>query len=221
MSSSPLPKQHLGILLLLLLVGIGTVALGIMRYNRIFFVSQQPVATQETQTIGTIPIIAADPILGNKAAPITVIGFEDFLCDTCRRQHGYISELLVQYPDTFKFIWKDFSIVNLPEQSELVHIFGYCMNAQDLFEPYADQVFASYLDVSSSALQSMTETLGADMNALESCVNSLLPSEHLDKVKLLASALNIQQAPTFFVNGKQIQTPQSLTEWRAVLQLRN
>lgn len=214
-----LPKKHTLLLLLAAVVAIGLTTLSVFRYRSALYLNVQQAPDEQIPEFDLIPISTNDPVLGALNAPITVIGFEDFLCDTCRQQHQFITELVRQYPDQVKFIWKDFSIVTIPQESYRAHEFGYCMNRQDKFAEYQTAIFSTYTTLSDTQLFELSTNAGGDRDTLESCLASGQATAHIERSKLLAQALNLQQAPTFFVNGTQIQTPGSLSEWIMVLNL--
>lgn len=222
MQSIPLTKHQLfAISILIACCGL-LLFFSINRHNTTFFVAEKKQKESTTHTsIDIIPISSNDPILGSPAAPITVIGFEDFLCESCRTQNLLINQLLERYPAQVKFIWKDLPITTIPVSSEIAHIYGYCMHEQGLFEPYKTTVFNQIFTttLTSSELDPISTELGADMDALEACRNSQAPRTHIEKNTLLAQALQIQRVPTFFINGQQIQTPTSLNEWIGILGL--
>lgn len=216
MQSSPLTKHQLSAICILIFCCALLLFFSINRHNTTFFLAEKKQKESTTHTsIDIIPISSNDPILGSPTAPITVIGFEDFLCESCRTQNSLINQLLERYPAQVKFIWKDLPITTIPVSSEIAHIYGYCMHEQDLFEPYKTAVFNQIFTttLTSSELDPISNELGADMTALAACRNSNTPRSHIEKNKLLAQALQIQRVPTFFINGQQIQTPTSLNEW--------
>lgn len=173
---------------------------------------------QPIESISFIPLYESDPIIGNRGADITIVAFEDFLCESCRFQHTLLRQLLAEYPTRIKIVWKDLSITTIPQSSELIHVFGYCMNQQGRFESFTQAMFENYIDVNQSNLETITRELGANMNQLSQCLTDGEAYAHLDKNKSLARALQIQSVPTFFVDDVQIVAPKTFSEWQQVLQ---
>ena len=186
------------------------------QHNNLF---KQPEVTDPRTELTFIPLYEHDPVIGNPQAPITIVAFEDFLCDGCRAQNIMLEELSRTYPNDVKVIWKDLSIVTIPQSSELIHAYGYCLNEQRLFTPFKDTFFANYVTADQSTLDDIAEELGANARKLSSCLSEGSAYAHLDKNKTLARALNIQSVPTFFINDQQIVTPQSYREWVTTLGL--
>ena len=102
----------------------------------------------------------------------------------------------------------------------MIHVYGYCMNAQDKFDNFKNIVFSNVItSVTESLLDTMAQESGADMELLQTCISSEAPYTHIEKNRQLARALQIQRTPTFFVQETQIRTPGSLMEWKNVLQI--
>jgi protein-disulfide isomerase len=219
MQSSVLHTKHIIVLGVLVVITSILVFTSIKTYRTTLNLNQDKEQTDDSQDeLDIIPISSNDPIQGVRTAPITIIGFQDFLCETCRVQTSYIKELLQKYPTQVKFIWKDLSISTIPASSEMIHIYGYCMNKQQKFEAFKTAIFSEVItSVTQPLLDTLAQSQGADMNVLLACVNSTEPFEHIEKNKQLARALQIQRTPTFFVNGTQIQIPASVFEWEQIL----
>ena len=218
MQQRQLTLKPLMILGALLIITVGLLVFSVRIYNKTLHLDKKNNQPKAQAELDIIPISVNDPIQGNPAAPITIIGFEDFLCEACRTQHTLISEILASYPTQAKFIWKDLSISTIPNNSELIHVYGFCMNEQGYFDAYKDIVFSNIIpSVTPTLLDTIAREAGANMETLVACTQSEAPYTHLNKNKQLARALNIQSTPTFFVQGKQITTPKSILEWKSVL----
>lgn len=190
------------------------------RYQQTFSQSiTKPADSSEDQreTLSFIPLFASDPILGDSTTPIRIVTFEDFLCPNCRSQQQFLRQLLEDYPEQVHIVWKDLPIVTLPYDSTIVHAYGYCANEQGLFAQFHKQ--ASEIVVPTEALlSSILTTIDVNQNRFDACLESNRPRDHFEKNKLIATALNIQRVPIFFINDTQISTPQSYVEWTQLIE---
>jgi len=80
-----------------------------------------------------IPLYPEDPIIGSPKAPITIIAFEDFSCESCNQQSAMLEDLINKYPNKFKVIWKGLPITEFPYSSITSEKYGYCANKQNKF----------------------------------------------------------------------------------------
>lgn len=190
------------------------------QYNQTFSQSLTKKTTSdtgETNTVPFIPLFEADPILGDQTTPIRIVTFEDFLCPNCKLQQQFLRQLIEEFPDTVHIIWKDTPIVTLPYDSTLVHMYGYCANEQQRFAEFHERA-TNIIIPTESLLSEIASDIGVNQNRLTTCLQSTRPLDHFEKNKLVATALNIQSVPIFFINDKQIPTPQSYVAWTQLIE---
>lgn len=170
-----------------------------------------------SSTIATIPILSGDPILGSKKAPKTIIVFEDFGCPACADQMRTLQALMEKHPNKLRVIWKGLSITRIPYSSETAHTYGFCLNEQQQFAPFAEQIFAQSDSLSDDTIQTALGSLPIDQNTLSACLSSARPGTYLETTKAIAEALGIQSLPAVFVDNKQVTPPQFLEGWETLL----
>lgn len=171
---------------------------------------------------GLIPLFPDDPIIGNKKAPITIIGFEDFGCPACKINLEVIDELIKKYPKNIKFVWKGLAVNRFPYSSEKAQSYAYCANQQGFFAEFKKFAFANNENLSEGILKTIVSQIdGLDKNKFNECLESDTLDTYFKNTELLAKVLNIQSVPTIFVNNKQIEPPGILEGWETFLKLNN
>lgn len=188
------------------------------------FIQYEPQTPAETETLTTntgvqIPIYPDDPVLGSKKAPISIIAFEDFGCDGCRTQSALINSMMQKYPNKIKVIWKGLVVTKFPVPTDLAHQYGFCANKQGKFNEFSQLAFANGNNLTQTILDAIAKEIKLDDKDLAECLNSGAVASYMSKNEQLGMALNIQSVPTFFLNNKQINPPQILEGWEAVLGL--
>ncbi|MCF6276764.1 MAG: DsbA family protein [Candidatus Magasanikbacteria bacterium] len=156
-----------------------------------------------------------DPILGNKKSPITLVAFEDFSCPACSTQSKMLDDILLQYPNSIKIIWKSIST----HKSELANNYAYCANKQRKFAEFKNLAFANQNNLNIDILNIISETIELNETKLNKCLASGEAEIYNQKNRDLATILHVQAVPTFFLNDVQLQTPKSRDEWKNVLGL--
>ena len=210
-------SPHIPIILAIFSITILLFGIKLYQYKSIF--KSAPIENDNTsEALSFIPLYAEDPILGNKKAPLSIIAFEDFLCEGCRIQHTYLKQLVEEYPDKVHIIWKDLPIHEVPAPSQIIHEYAFCANEQDAFAAFSSELFLNYI-TTEAQLQDLVEQLSLKQSKIDKCLASGRPEQHIEKNKQIARALNIQSAPTFFINDTQITTPQSYVAWKNLLSL--
>jgi protein-disulfide isomerase len=59
----------------------------------------------------TIPVTDADPSVGDKEAPVTLVVFGDYECPHCRSANALVAELAAEYgPSRLRVVWKHFPL---------------------------------------------------------------------------------------------------------------
>lgn len=167
----------------------------------------------------TVPLLPEDPILGNKKAPVTLIAFEDFSCEGCEAQSKLLDEVIQKYPNKLKIVWKGSPVTKFPYDSRPAHIYSYCMNEQGKFAEWKQLAFTNSRNLSAALLPTLRDQISINTKKFETCLNSAAPEEYIKKTEEIAQSLNIQSVPTFFVDNKQIQPPQTAEGWITFLQL--
>ncbi len=166
-----------------------------------------------------IPIFPDDPIVGSKKAPINIIAFEDLGCDGCKLQSELFNKLLATYPGKIKITWKSLTVTKFPVSTERAHDYAYCANEQKKFKEFKEMAFANTNNLSEQILQIITTQTELDEKKLDKCLSSGRPQLYKEKTESLAKLLNIQAVPALFIDNKQIQTPHTIEEWKALLSL--
>ncbi len=177
-------------------------------------------AKQKQDSTGLqIPIYPEDPIIGNHKAPLTLIAFEDFGCSHCQELSIILNQLLEKYPNKIKIIWKGLAVTQFPVPTDLAHEYAYCADREGKFSEFASFAFVNGDNLTEDTLKEINKSIGLKEKSAQECLESGLAKTHNQKNTMLATFLNIQSVPTMFFNNKQINPPNDLAGWQAVLGL--
>ena len=176
---------------------------------------------QEENANGTfsIPIYPEDPIIGSKKANKTIIAFEDFACEGCKIQFTLLDQLLSTYPNNVKIIWKGLPVSQFPNPSKIVHQYAFCVNQQNKFTEFQKLAFTNSDNLSTEILDIIINQIDIKQDNFRECLESEESVNYIEKTEQLGMLLNIQAVPTFFIDSKQITTPNSLEGWKTLLKL--
>ena len=161
---------------------------------------------------------AEDIIVGNKAAPKTIIAFEDIGCGRCQQQLGLFDDLLVKHPGQIKIVLKTLDVTRFPVSSAEAHKYLFCAESQNKFQNFKTAILDSK-QLDKNSLQ--TASLVSDLNqeALSGCLEAQKTTDYIAKNHQLAQTLGITAVPTIFINDQIIQEPLTLAGWESLLQL--
>jgi protein-disulfide isomerase len=210
-------KNKSVIFILILAIAFASFALfvNIVKYKPIY---GEETSNKEEEKLDFVPIFSEDPILGNKNAPKTIIAFEDFGCTRCKDQMDIFRQLMEEYPNQVKIIWKSLDSTKFPYSSELAHSYAYCANEQDKFAEFEKIVFESE-NISEESLKMYALDADLDKTKLTDCLSSERPKNYKEKNEQLADTIGIYSIPTIFINNKSVQEPLTLEGWKALLSL--
>ncbi len=177
---------------------------------------------------------AGRPVRGNPNAKVTIINYDDFECPFCARMHSTLmTEILPQYGDKIKIIYKDYPLSMHPWAKHAANDAN-CLakeNGQGYWE-FADYVHANQhaisgnqKDVQNSFNQLDHITLdigkknGADPARLQACIKA--QSDDSMKSSLAeGDSIGVSATPTVFVNGERLEGAVDVEEVKAALNQR-
>jgi protein-disulfide isomerase len=158
------------------------------------------------------------PSLGTPGAPVVLVAFGDFECPVCKTEAIMLRQnLLTAYPTQVRLYFKDFPIESLHPWAKPAAIAGRCVFRQNpaSFWSYFDWIYAHQADITAPNLKDkvMEWAKGEkdiDVLQLGRCIDTKATEAEVDKNLAEAHALDINAAPTLFINGRRI--PQSI-DW--------
>lgn len=219
-------KQQRNLLFIGLITLVGIVVLG--GIAAIGWQSTQTAANSANLPVqvATYPVPAnAEPngrAWGPKDAPITVIEYADYECESC----GYFAKNYEQvFTETFAGSGKvRFEIHNTPfhgENSQRASAAAYCAAEQNSFWPYHDSLFLNQpahgaQGFGAATLTSIAAKLNMDTGAFGTCLNSGKYAEQVTDDLAASRAAGVTGTPTFVVNGKTYVGPKSTAEFRRI-----
>lgn len=186
----------------------------VLRYEPLF-----PKDTGENKKDFIVPVLTDDPVVGLKRAAKTIVAFEDYSCASCNEFDIVLTQLITKYPTTVKVVWKGLPVTRFPYPSEPAIIYGYCAHKQNKFPEFKALAFSLSDQLSEATLKKIGNDIGLNAPDLETCVASPGAIGHVDQNKAIASLLNIQAVPTFFVNNKQVEVLPTVAAWEQALGL--
>ncbi|MCX6781007.1 MAG: thioredoxin domain-containing protein [Candidatus Magasanikbacteria bacterium] len=173
--------------------------------------TSQKTATTSTDTgplkIPTIKI--TDPQRGNEHAPLTIVYFADFGCESCAGTWPTIQALEAdpQFKNKLRFVFKDFPAHQtiFPESLEL-HKAARCAASMGKFWEFQAAAFSHVEDViinQPTLEKTITET-GLDSTKVHACIESPGIQSMIDDNFTEGQRLGIDTTPLFFIGEERI-----------------
>ncbi len=182
-------------------------------------VNNNLVTVPEKQTI-TSPIIStSSPVIGNPQAPVTIFEYSSFACPYSLKTQPIISDLLEKYKNKIKLVWKDLPTEDVYNQAMSAHLAARCAQEQGKFWPYADLLWQSQKDFSTSTLKSLAKKIKIDQNKFNSCFDTQKYQQLINNDESEAAGLLIPGTPHFYINNQEISGSDSLENFERIIQI--
>ena len=144
-----------------------------------------------------------DPSRGAASAPITIVEFSDFQCPFCTRAEDTIDQVLAQYGDRVRLVFRDFPL-SIHPLAEGAAIAADCAREQGKYWEMNRALYANQSKLSAPDLAATAATLGLDVERFNACMASPESRAEVAKDTADGQALGISGTPTFFINGVMI-----------------
>jgi protein-disulfide isomerase len=163
------------------------------------------------------------PSFGTQGAPVVVAEFSDFECPYCRQEAQTIRQnVLKTYPKEVHVYYMDFPLESLHPWAKAASIAGRCIFHQNApaFWDFHDWIFASQESITPDNLKSKVLEFAAGKVAadqLSTCMDTKATESEVDKTREIGRALNVDQTPTIFINGRRMVGASSWPDLQRVI----
>lgn len=149
------------------------------------------------------PQVMEEHTKGNHNAAVTIVEFSDFQCPYCRAVQPTLEQLMQEYPDDVKLIYRHFPLpshqyaMKAAEASE-------CAADQEKFWEYHDLLFENQDALHASALKDYAKRLGLNTTAFNACLDSGAMQQRIEIIVKNGVEKGVTGTPTFLINDKII-----------------
>lgn len=173
-----------------------------------------PGSTQQATTEGTpvktdALVRVHSPSLGKSTAPVTVVEFIDPACEGCRAFYPHVKRILAEHPDEARLVIRYVTFhgaisvegVRILESARRQGLFERVLDA--LME--AQPLWASHAGPDAAKAWEVARGAGLNMDLAREYVSSGAVDLMLEQEMADVRAVKIEQTPTFFVNGQELE----------------
>ncbi|MEW6749044.1 MAG: thioredoxin domain-containing protein [Candidatus Micrarchaeota archaeon] len=157
---------------------------------------------------------------GNPDAPVTIIEFGCFTCPYTGQAEITVHKILQDYNDTVYYVFKPFPLPNHANSYEIAEAV-LCASRQGKEAVLREEVFEQQQACSvdgSPAIEHLARGAGLDMEAFNACMSSGEVASELDRYIQQGKDAHIYATPTFFINGKPLVGPQTISQLSAAIE---
>jgi protein-disulfide isomerase len=149
-------------------------------------------------------VTADDHVRGRSDAPVTVLEYGDYECPYCRGAARDVRDMLARYPDTVRFVFRNFPITQLHPHAEQAAEAAEAAGAQGKFWEMYELLLqpSSRLDLGS--LLDYAAGLGLDVGRFRGAVTGHAHAAKIEQDVQDGVQDGVNATPKFYVNGERI-----------------
>jgi protein-disulfide isomerase len=173
--------------------------------------------TQNKNTGQTIqanaPAGATPPnMLGSPTASVTLEEFADFQCPSCGDKHPVMKQIQSMYGSRIKFIFRSFPLP-MHDKAYEAAVAAEAAGIQGKFWDMHNQLYTNQKAWSADpnykqAFADYAQKIGLDVDKFKDDMAGLQTKNRVDEDLKRGRAVNINQTPTLFINGKAVPYPE-------------
>ncbi len=145
------------------------------------------------------------PMLGDPNAPVKILVFSDFTCDSCRQASHSLEALRLENPGEIVVYYMH---LHNPqnEESRIAAMSSIAAHRQGMFWEMHDLLLYSNEKNTPERINQYAATLDLDLDQFQQDLRDPNLKERLERDLTQASNLSIYSTPTLFINGLRVST---------------
>src|SRR3989338_7412089 len=166
----------------------------------VFFMSKPEKLLEKSELIP-----AGSQIKGNTEASDYLVEFSDFQCPACGSFHPTVKAMVEENKDKLIFVYRHFPL-DQHAQALPAALAAEAAGEQGKFWEMHDYIFENQAALSEEMLLSAAEKLGLDKVKYEEAYKNKKYQEKVSKDLADGQRLGVNATPTFFLNGKKLNS---------------
>jgi Na+/H+ antiporter NhaA len=146
-----------------------------------------------------------DHIRGPIDAPVTLVEYGDYECPYCGQAEAIIRELLSDFGDDLRYVWRHLPLNDVHEHAQLAAEAAEAAAARGRFWEMHDLLFTHQDDLRPPRLRKDAEELGFDVEEVVDELRRRVYAPRIAEDVATADASGVSGTPTFFINGRRHQ----------------
>lgn len=172
-------------------------------------------------------ITPTDHIEGNIDAKVTMIEYSDFQCPACGSYYPVVQDLVKSFPQDLRLVYRNYPLLTVHDKAMLAARVAEAAAQQGKFWEMHDLLFEeqnlwSKMQTPMTRFEYFAKSLNLDLEKFKDDVNNKSNSSDINKKisfdMATANSLGVSGTPSFFVNGKKIDSPSSLEEFKKLIE---
>jgi protein-disulfide isomerase len=152
-----------------------------------------------------IPVIPPkDIVIGDPAAPVTLMEFGDYESEACARVNETVKALLETHAGKLNFIFRHFPLTRIHQKAHKAAEAAIGAAQEGKFWEMHQELFANRRNLGVISLKSYAKEIGAtNKRFLDDLINGVY-GWHVQGDLMEGIQMGVRDVPAFFVNGKRV-----------------
>ncbi len=160
-------------------------------------------------------IIDESPSRGPENASIVMVEFADFECPHCGLMAPRLDKAVDDRASDVRFVYK-FMPLKGHTHAEPAARAAIAAHRQGKFWPMHHKIYSHQLNLEQADLDSYAKDLGLDITRFHADMQSKETADRLERDRKAADALEVKGTPTIYINGREYDPQQDLSDWFAL-----
>jgi protein-disulfide isomerase len=162
---------------------------------------------------------AGAPYKGNANAKVVIQEWSDFQCPFCSRVEGTIAEIMKNYGDKVKFVWRDKPLPMHPDAPLASEAAREALKQKgpDGFWKMHDKMFQNQQKLKREDLEGYAKEIGLDMDKFKAALDSHVHKAAVDADDKAGTDIGISGTPAFLINGYYVSGAQPYAKFKKLI----
>ena len=166
------------------------------------------------------------PARGNMNAKVTIVEFSDYQCPYCKRAEDSVNEVMKNYNDKIKFVWRNMPLSMHPDAplAAQAAMEAYKQKGNDGFWKMHDLLYANQPSgekqdgLKREAMDGYAQSLGLDMGKWKTALDTQSHKPEVDADAKAGNDAGITGTPAFVINGYFISGAQPFPKFKKLIE---
>ncbi|MDP2838101.1 MAG: thioredoxin domain-containing protein [Candidatus Moranbacteria bacterium] len=164
-----------------------------------------------------------DWVRGASDAPVTLIEYTDFQCPACGAYYPIIEQLSKEFEGKLKFVVRHYPLMQIHPNALGAARAAEAAGRQEKFWDMYHLLYTNQNEwsVASDPMKSMfpayASQIGLDVERFRQDMTDATLDDKITNDRKTGNELEITGTPSFFLNGKKLESPRSLEEFQQVI----
>jgi protein-disulfide isomerase len=168
-------------------------------------------------------VSSVDHVQGSETASLTLFEYADFQCPTCKAYAPVLEELLGQYPDDLRIVYRYFPLQSIHPNATISSQAAEAASLQGKFWEMHDLLFERQSDWSRltnprDVFTTYAEELGLNTEQFRTDLDSKEVKNRVNADYRSGLSAGVQGTPSFFLNGEPLENPRGIEAFQAIIE---